>query len=189
MQKTKSARSKSTTFLSRVIHRVIKRRGSKQVPWYLTATCVGNRHKIYATKNLPHVAENTTKILPNVVKNATEICFQKRVKTIVEVPILAMYSITDKLQFSGGPSIGVNILGEREENGIAQDVDGLQPIEIAVVLDITYYVTDEFGLSLKHSYSVISVRDFPIQAGATGIGRAGWYNRLFTAGIRYRLRD
>jgi opacity protein-like surface antigen len=107
----------------------------------------------------------------------------------VEVPLLARYSFTDKINFFGGPSIGVNVFNQRDDNGIVTSEEGLTTTEIGLHLGGNYKITDKMALELRHAYSLLSVRDYPIIVnGPTWFGRAGWYNRLFTIGIRYDLR-
>lgn len=105
----------------------------------------------------------------------------------VEVPLLAKYSALEKFTFYGGPSIGINVLNERNENGRQSEELELKLIELCVHLGGTYFLTDKIGLDLRHSYSLSSVRDVPIIVNSpTWFGRAGWYNRLFTVGVVYR---
>ena len=106
----------------------------------------------------------------------------------VEVPLLARYKFSDDIIFFAGPSFGVNVFNQRDDNGLITKEDGLLGTEVALHLGGTYMFTDHWGVDLRHSYSLLSVRDFPIVFnGPTWFGRAGWYNRLFTVALRYDL--
>jgi len=105
----------------------------------------------------------------------------------IEIPFLARYRIGD-IQFYSGPAFGINVFNEREDNGFVSEEEGLKSTEISIHLGGTYYLGNHFGFDLRHSYSIVSIRDFPIVVNSpTWFGRAGWYNRLFTVGIRYNL--
>ncbi len=106
----------------------------------------------------------------------------------VEVPLLAKYKGFKKIELLGGVSLGVNVFNERDDNGIITEEDELNRTEVALVLGGGYYISDNVALELRHGYSLLSVRDFPIVVNSpTWFGRAGWYNRLFTVGVRYDL--
>ncbi|MFT6113075.1 MAG: opacity protein-like surface antigen [Bacteroidia bacterium] len=106
----------------------------------------------------------------------------------LEVPLLIKYTHFDKFTPYAGPSIGVNVFNQRDENTITSKEEKLNRIEVGFHLGATYHLTDKIGIDLRHSYSLLSVRDFPIVVNSpTVFGRAGWFNRLFTAGIVYKL--
>ncbi|MBR9859858.1 PorT family protein [bacterium] len=105
----------------------------------------------------------------------------------VEIPVLARYT-WNEFVFYGGPSFGINVFNERDDNGFTSEEENLLSTEWALHLGGTYYLTERFGFDLRHSYSLVSVRDFPIVVNSpTWFGRAGWYNRLFTIAIRYNF--
>lgn len=104
----------------------------------------------------------------------------------IEVPIIVKYTKYKKITPYIGPSIGVNVLNERDENGLTSKETELNTTEIGLHLGGIYHFTDKWGVDLRHSYSLVSIRDFPIVVnGPTWFGRAGWYNRLFTVGLVY----
>jgi opacity protein-like surface antigen len=106
----------------------------------------------------------------------------------IELPLLARYALNDKVQFYAGPSFGINVFNERDDNGFIKKEEALNKTEVAMHLGGSYAVSDHFALDLRHSYSILSIRDFPIIVNSpTWFGRAGWYNRLFTIGVRYRM--
>jgi opacity protein-like surface antigen len=106
----------------------------------------------------------------------------------VEVPLLAKYTKYNKVTPYGGLSIGVNVFNERNDNGITSEEEALQPVEVGFVIGATYHLTEKMGIDLRHSYSVVSIRDYPIRVNSpTVFGRAGWYNRLFTVGLTLNL--
>ena len=106
----------------------------------------------------------------------------------VEVPLLARYNFTDKIRFYGGPSIGVNVFNQRDDNGIVLKEQQLLRYEVALHLGGSYHFSERISADLRHSYSLLTIRDFPIVVNSpTWFGRAGWYNRLFTVGLRYDL--
>ncbi len=108
----------------------------------------------------------------------------------VEVPLLARYKLNKKIRFFGGPSIGVNVFNQRDDNGIVLKEKQLLKYEVALHLGGSYHLTDKLSADLRHSYSLLSIRDFPIVVNSpTWFGRAGWYNRLFTVGLRYNLGE
>lgn len=106
----------------------------------------------------------------------------------LEVPVLAFYNINEKAVAFGGPSLGFNVFNQRNDNGFKTEEDELNRTELALVLGAMYKVNDQWGLEIRHGYSMLSIRDFPIVVNSpTWFGRAGWYNRLFTLGVRYDL--
>ncbi|MFT4827291.1 MAG: opacity protein-like surface antigen [Bacteroidia bacterium] len=106
----------------------------------------------------------------------------------LEVPLLIKYTHFDRFTPYAGPSIGVNVFNQRDENTITSKEEKLNRIEVGFHLGATYHLTDKIGIDLRHSYSLLSVRDYPIVVNSpTVFGRAGWFNRLFTAGIVYKL--
>lgn len=106
----------------------------------------------------------------------------------LEVPLLAKYTRYERVTPYTGLSIGVNVFNERDENSIRTEEEALLPYEVGFILGGTYHLTDKIGLDLRHSYSLVSIRDFPVVVNSpTVFGRAGWYNRLFTAGLVVKL--
>ena len=106
----------------------------------------------------------------------------------LEVPLIVKYTAIEALTPYSGISVGVNVYNEREDNGIITEEEKLKSTEIGFILGATYNFTDEFGIDLRHSYSLFSVRDYPIIVNSpTWFGRAGWYNRLFTVGLKYQF--
>ena len=106
----------------------------------------------------------------------------------VEVPLMAKYTKLKKVTPYGGLSVGVNVFNERNDDGIISEEEALQRFEVCFLLGVTYHLTDKIGLDLRHSYSLLSIRDYPVVVNSpTVFGRAGWFNRLFTAGIVYKL--
>lgn len=106
----------------------------------------------------------------------------------VEIPLMARYVFNEQIKFYAGPSIGINVFNERDDNGFVSEEEALTPLEIALQLGGSYYIGENLALDLRHGYSIVSVRDYPIVFnGPTWFGRAGWYNRWFTVGVRYSL--
>lgn len=105
----------------------------------------------------------------------------------VEVPLLVKYNGLENITLYAGPSVGVNVVNKRNENGRISEEDELNPMEFGMHLGATYYVSDHLGLDVRHSYSMLSISNMPfIVNSPTWFGRAGWYNRLFTIGITYK---
>ena len=105
----------------------------------------------------------------------------------IEVPLLVKYTKYEKFTLYVGPSVGVNIVGKRFENGIESEVDELRPLELGFNIGGTYYVKEKIGLDLRHSYSMLSLTDNNVVSiGPTWFSRTGWFNRLFTIGVVYR---
>lgn len=106
----------------------------------------------------------------------------------VEVPIIARYQVMEKVSAYAGPSIGVVVFNERDDNGFVSKEEGLNSWELAMHLGVSYAFTNRWNADLRHSYSLWSVRDYPMLANSImWFGRSGWYNRLFTLGLRYDL--
>lgn len=106
----------------------------------------------------------------------------------LEVPLLAKYNGLESIVPYAGISFGVNVFNERNDNGIITEEEKLKSTEIGAVLGATYNLSDELGIDLRHSYSLLSVRNYPIIVNSpTWFGRAGWYNRLFTIGLKYKF--
>lgn len=104
----------------------------------------------------------------------------------VEVPLLVKYTGFDPFTLYAGPSIGVNVQNEREENGIKTSVTDLNKTEVGFHLGGTFYVNQNIGLDLRHSYSLFSVTEKNARSiGPSWFNRTGWYNRLFTIGVVY----
>ncbi len=107
----------------------------------------------------------------------------------LEVPFLAKYTNLDKVTPYAGLSVGVNVFNQRDDNGIISKEEKLNKTEIGFHLGGTYHLNNKWALDLRHSYSLFSIRDYPIIINSpTVFGRAGWYNRLFTASLRYNLQ-
>ena len=95
----------------------------------------------------------------------------------IEVPLLVKYTRFDKITVYGGPSVGVNIVSKREENGIESEVDELDFLEFGLNLGGTYHLTEKIGIDLRHSYSLLSVTDNSVVSlGPTWFNRTGWFN-------------
>lgn len=106
----------------------------------------------------------------------------------LEVPLMARYHLNEKVSFYGGPSIGINVFNERNDNGFVSQEQQLNRTEFALHLGGSYHFSERIALEFRHSYSLLSIRDQGIIVlGPTWFGRAGWYNRLFTAGLRVKL--
>lgn len=106
----------------------------------------------------------------------------------LEVPIIAKFTRYNRITPYAGLSLGINVFNQRDENSIKTEEEALQPYEIGLLLGGTYHLTEKIGLDLRHSYSLVSIRDFPIVVNSpTVFGRAGWYNRLFTLGLSIKL--
>lgn len=106
----------------------------------------------------------------------------------LEVPLVAKFTRYNKVTPYAGLSVGVNVFNERDENSIKTEEEALLPYEVGFLLGGTYHLTDKIGVDLRHSYSIVSIRDFPVVINSpTVFGRAGWYNRLFTLGLTYKL--
>ncbi|MEY2924923.1 MAG: hypothetical protein RLZZ337_1471 [Bacteroidota bacterium] len=107
----------------------------------------------------------------------------------LEVPVLVKYTEFNKITPYGGVSLGVNVFNERDDNGFISKEEKLNRGEIGFHLGANYQWTDKWSLDVRHSYSLFSIRDYPIIINSpTVFGRAGWYNRLFTFGLRYNLQ-
>ena len=106
----------------------------------------------------------------------------------LEVPLMAKYTRFESFTPYSGISVGVNVFNERDDNGIVTEEEELKATEVGFVLGATYNLTDELGIDIRHSYSLLSVRDYPIIVNSpTWFGRSGWYNRLFTVGLKYQF--
>jgi hypothetical protein len=108
----------------------------------------------------------------------------------IEVPLIVKYLGFGKIEPYGGLSIGVNIFNERNENGFKTEELELRKAEISFHLGGSYELNDRTSVDLRHSYSLFSIRDYPVIGNPPSLwGRVGWFNRLFTLGISYNLKD
>jgi hypothetical protein len=106
----------------------------------------------------------------------------------IEVPLIAEYQGFEKIKPYGGLSAGVNVFNQRDDNGIVSEEQDLRVWETSVNLGAVYFLNDRLGVDLRHTYSLTSIRKYPLVVnGPTWFGRAGWYNRLFTLGLTYKL--
>ena len=106
----------------------------------------------------------------------------------IEVPLLFSYTSLTKLEPYGGISLGVNVLNERDENGIVTKEPELKKTETALHLGCTYPLSSKIRADLRHSYSLLSIRDYPVAANSPRLlSRTGWFNRLFTLSLSYTL--
>lgn len=120
---------------------------------------------------------------PDIIEPTLKISYH-----YIEVPLLSRYNLNEKVQFYGGPSFGINVFNQRDDNGFIKEEEALTKTELALHLGGSYLLTDHLALDLRHSYSLLSIRDYPIIVNSpTWFGRAGWYNRLFTIGVRYKM--
>lgn len=106
----------------------------------------------------------------------------------LEVPFLALYDHTEKLQLHTGLSVGVLVHNEEEYNGIVTETEDIRSSELGFHLGAGYTFSDRWQLQLRHSYSLASVRDQGlIYNNMLQFGFAGWYHNLFTASLLYEL--
>ncbi len=106
----------------------------------------------------------------------------------LEVPLLIKYQGFEKITPYSGLSVGVNVINERDDNGFIGEETNLDFMEYGFHLGCTYHVTEKLGLDLRHTFSLLSIRNSPsLTNGPRLFGRNGWYNRLFTIGIIYDL--
>jgi hypothetical protein len=108
----------------------------------------------------------------------------------LEVPLLVKYLGWEKIEPYGGLSLGVNIFNERDDNGRKTKEPDLKKAEIGFHLGGSYALNNRTNIDLRHSYSLFSIRDYPVAANSPSLwGRVGWFNRLFTLGISYDLKS
>jgi len=108
----------------------------------------------------------------------------------LEVPILVKYLGWGKIEPFGGLSLGVNVFNERDDNGIKSKEPELKNTEIGFHLGGSYSVNSRTNIELRHSYSLFSIRNDSMVANSPSLwGRVGWFNRLFTLGISYDLKN
>ncbi len=108
----------------------------------------------------------------------------------VEVPLVARYKKYEKITPYAGISLGANVYNLRNDNGITYKEEALKKGEVGFLIGGTYHLNEKVGLDLRHSYSLLSIRDYPfIVNGPTWFGRAGWYNRMFTIAVNYNLAN
>jgi hypothetical protein len=106
----------------------------------------------------------------------------------LELPLLVKYTAYEKITPYVGLSIGANVINERDDNGVRGEETNLGFVEYAFHLGGTYHINDRWGADLRHSYSLLSIRNTPnLASSIQNFGRNGWYNRLFTVGITYNL--
>ena len=106
----------------------------------------------------------------------------------LELPLLIKYQGFDKITPYSGLSVGVNVINERDDNGFVGEETNLGFMEYGFHLGGTYHLTEKLGLDLRHTYSLLSIRNSPsLTNGPRLFGRNGWYNRLFTVGMTYDL--
>ena len=77
----------------------------------------------------------------------------------IEVPLLIKYTHYERITPYAGVSLGVNVFNQRDENTIQTKEENLNATEVGFHLGGTYHLTDKIGLDLRHSYSLLSVRD------------------------------
>ena len=141
-------------------------------PW------IGSFEILYSQKGSKKVID------PDVITPSLKLSYH-----YVEVPVLARYQFNNKIQFLAGPSLGVNVFNERDDNGIITQEDALKNTEVALHLGGGYAIGEKLSLELRHVYSLFTIRDQQIIVlGPTWFGRAGWYNRLFSIQARYTFR-
>lgn len=108
----------------------------------------------------------------------------------LEVPLLARYTKLEKITPYGGISLGVNVFNQRDDNGFISKEEKLNRAEVGFHLGGNYALNDQWSVDFRHTYSLLSVRDYPVIVNSpTVFGRAGWYNRLFTLGLRLNLQN
>lgn len=107
----------------------------------------------------------------------------------IELPLMARYNGIDRLPIYGGLSAGVNVFNQRNENGMKFQEPELLTMEYALHLGVTFEINEKWEADVRHSQSFISIRDYDwVVISPFWWGRAGWYNRLFTIGLNYKLR-
>lgn len=133
---------------------------------------------------LTYSQKGSKKVLdPDIIEPSLLIAYH-----YVEVPLLAKYEFRKKFHFYAGPSIGAVVYNKRDDNGIISKEEELNRTELALHMGGSYQLSERWYVDLRHVNSLLSVRDYPLTANSlTWFGRAGWYNRLFTVGLRYDL--
>jgi len=108
----------------------------------------------------------------------------------LEVPFLIKYTGWQTISPYLGISMGINILNERDENGIITKESELRKSEVGFHLGGTYPLNNRWHIDLRHSYSLLSIRDYPIEINSPVLfQRIGWFNRLITVGLIYQLSN
>lgn len=106
----------------------------------------------------------------------------------LEIPVLGIYQIREKLRLHTGPSIGFNIGAEFDDGREWMPANPpLLPYEVAGHLGAEYTFADNWAFSARHSLSLLRVGNPNNGTQFYRLTANGLYNRLFTFSLRYTV--
>ena len=107
----------------------------------------------------------------------------------VEMPLWYSIPMTflEELELEGGLGIGVNVAGTIDDGPRVSDAE-FNKIEVAFNLGGTYWLSDNFGLRLRHSLSLNRIGgNYDNPSRPLSPIRIGMYNRLYSLSVVYGL--
>lgn len=106
----------------------------------------------------------------------------------ISVPLLAEYSLTDKLKVSTGPEFNYLVNAKSRDNGVSNDLSkNYKKFDVAIDLGVSYQFLKSFGINFRYSYGLTYLVEGVImdpvgnQIGTINLGK----NRALQAGMFY----
>lgn len=104
----------------------------------------------------------------------------------IEVPVLLIYHVSNKLGILGGPSFGVLISNEEKTHmGVIYNPPAFKKMELAFNGGLIYRLSDNWSFDLRYSHSINTIR--PYLAGYTTFFDKGQYNVLLEFSFMYQF--
>jgi hypothetical protein len=101
----------------------------------------------------------------------------------IELPILATYDVTRKINLQGGAVPGF-LFSAQQNNGYGyEDFDQVDKYSVDICLGGSYLLLDNLSISARFAYSVLPI--YTRYPGATG--SFAWYNNVVTFAFYYRI--
>jgi hypothetical protein len=98
----------------------------------------------------------------------------------VEVPIMFQAKVYKKFYAEGGLALGYLIRARQDAdgNGMLEPDPAFKRFDIPYIIGVSYGFTDNIRFNIRHSFSIIAIRDFPGQQSY--YFDSGQYNKLLT---------
>lgn len=105
----------------------------------------------------------------------------------IEIPLLYLYRINEKLELSGGLALSYKIGDHYEEFGYSSLVSnaGFNSTSFTFVLGINYGITERISASFRTNNSISPIR--PHVSGAKRFSNRGQYSDALTLGLVYHI--
>ena len=101
----------------------------------------------------------------------------------VELPLVATYAFTEKLQVYAGGNFGYLFSAAQNEGYGYQEFQEFDKYSVDACAGVNYHLLDNLSINVRFSYSVVPI--YALYSGATGI--YAMYNNVITFAFYYRI--